>query len=116
LMKICATELRSAYLENDGKGNFQFLPLPNLAQLAPIRAMTINTNGELVAVGNDYATEVLGGRYDAGTGWVLKKDKGGAWLIDQSAISANGDVHSLVILNQKLLVIGSQDGVYIYQL
>ncbi|MEL6355875.1 MAG: VCBS repeat-containing protein, partial [Bacteroidota bacterium] len=119
LVKICATEFRSGYFENDGQGHFQFIPLPNTAQLAPIRAMELSSNDTLIAVGNDYAYEVLGGRYDAGTGFQLTQTIEGSWQVDRSAISATGDVHSLIILNNgagktTATIIGSQKGISVY--
>ena len=114
LVEICATEFRSGYLENNGQGNYQFTPLPNQAQLAPIRAMALNATGELIAVGNDYAYEVLGGRYDAGTGFLLTQNKNDGWLLDRSAISATGDVHSLITLN-KVVIMGSQSGIFVFK-
>ncbi|MEM7574756.1 MAG: VCBS repeat-containing protein [Bacteroidota bacterium] len=118
---LCATEFRSAYLENDGSGQFQFQALPIAAQIAPIRAMTrIERLGklELLAVQNDYAPEVLSGRYDAGKGlWLYQKEDG---TIGQreAAWSVRGDQHSLLRLGgsgvEELILVGGQSGIQVY--
>jgi hypothetical protein len=107
-----AAELRSAYLENDGSGNFTVHFLPNTGQTAPIRdALSITTavgqSGFLV-VQNDYATEVLGGRLDAGTGFLLTIDESGMPVVDSDYWSVRGDARSLVRLND-YIVVGTND-------
>jgi hypothetical protein len=107
-----AGELRSAYLENDGRGNFTVHFLPNTGQTAPIRdALLIETEGGqrgFLTVQNDYATEVLGGRLDAGTGFLLTLDDRGGLVVDPDYWSVRGDARSLVRLNDYIMV-GTND-------
>ena len=69
----------SSYLENKGNGKFEIRTLPMEAQTAPMYGIIIkdvNQDGNLdiLSVGNDYSTEVLTGRYDAGIGNYLQGD------------------------------------------
>ena len=69
----------SSYLENKGNGKFKIRTLPIEAQTAPMYGIIVkdvNQDGNLdiLSVGNDYSTEVLTGRYDAGIGNYLQGD------------------------------------------
>lgn len=69
----------TTYLENNGDGTFQALPLMTMAQVAPVNGMAVldaNSDGKLdvLMTGNDYGNEVFSGRYDALTGIVLLGD------------------------------------------
>jgi hypothetical protein len=75
----------SVYLRNDGDGTFSALPLPNLAQIAPIRAMVahdVDDDGtlDLILAGNLYHTEPNTARADAGNGLWLRGDGRGTFL------------------------------------
>ncbi|MCI4667687.1 MAG: VCBS repeat-containing protein [Bacteroidia bacterium] len=75
-----AYTLSSEYIENLGGGRFRRTPLPWPLQIAPITDFHVedmNHDGrpELLAVGNDYSTEVKIGRYDAFTGAWLRWDQ-----------------------------------------
>jgi hypothetical protein len=74
----------SVYLQNDGDGTFTMVPLPNLAQISPIRAMVahdVDGDGhlDLIAAGNLYYTEPNTPRADAGNGVWLRGDGHGAF-------------------------------------
>ena len=74
-----ADTFASLYLRNDGSGKFTPSPLPNLAQIAPIRgiiAHDVDDDGhlDLVVAGNLYDTEPNTPRADAGTGLWLRGD------------------------------------------
>ncbi|CAH1002507.1 hypothetical protein LEM8419_03386 [Neolewinella maritima] len=103
-----AKEFRSVYLENDGSGHFTTHYLPKSAQTAPIRdALPVrlpNGRTALLAVQNDYALEVLGGRLDAGTGFALSAE-GGTLRVDPDYWSVRGDARSVVQLDS-LTVVG----------
>ena len=67
----------NSYLENMGNGKFKIRTLPIEAQTTPMYGIIIkdvNQDGNLdiLSVGNDYSTEVLTGRYDAGIGNYLQ--------------------------------------------
>jgi len=69
----------SLYLQNNGNGTFTRSPLPNLAQIAPIRGIVVTDvdgDGKLDAVvaGNLYDSEPNTPRADAGNGLWLKGD------------------------------------------
>jgi hypothetical protein len=69
----------SMYLQNDGNGTFTATPLPNLAQIAPIRGIVATDvdgdgNLDLIVAGNLYETEPNTPRADAGNGLWLRGD------------------------------------------
>lgn len=70
------TELRSCLFLNDGKGNFQKVPLPPIAQAAPVFDLgvaDVNADGmpDLLPLGNHYQVSTQLGRPDALQGPVL---------------------------------------------
>jgi hypothetical protein len=74
-----ADTFASVYLHNDGKGHFSAAPLPNEAQIAPIKAMIpydVDGDGnlDLVVAGNLYDTEANSAPADAGNGLWLRGD------------------------------------------
>ncbi len=74
-----ADTFASAYLQNRGDGTFTLAPLPNLAQLSPIRGIIVDdVDGDghldLLVAGNLYDTEPNTPRADAGNGLWLKGD------------------------------------------
>jgi len=69
----------SLYLHNDGGGVFSSSSLPNLAQIAPIKAITVHdVDGDgqldLIVAGNLYDAEPNTPRADAGNGLWLRGD------------------------------------------
>ncbi|MFK8163161.1 MAG: hypothetical protein AB8H12_11915 [Lewinella sp.] len=115
--RLEATEFRSLYLENDGQGNFTVLPLPALAQTAPLRAAVPITLEDgrpgLLCVQNDFAWEPLAGRQDAGTGFALTLDADGAMEVLPNYISIRGDARSIVGLRdgeKTVYYVGINDG------
>ncbi|HKE89806.1 MAG TPA: VCBS repeat-containing protein, partial [Gemmatimonadales bacterium] len=69
----------SLYLQNNGNGTFSASPLPNLAQIAPIRGIVATDvdgdgNLDLVVAGNLWEMEPNTPRVDAGNGLWLKGD------------------------------------------
>ena len=69
----------SVYLHNDGGGRFTSSALPNLAQIAPIRAIVAHDvdgdgNLDLIVAGNLYDAEPNTPRADAGNGLWLRGD------------------------------------------
>ena len=69
----------SLYLQNNGNGTFTATPLPNLAQIAPIRGLLATDvdgdgNLDLIVAGNLYDTEPNTPRADAGNGLWLRGD------------------------------------------
>ena len=74
-----ADTFASLYLQNNGDGTFTSAPLPNLAQLAPIRGIVIHDvdgdgNLDLIVAGNLTETEPNTPPADAGNGLWLRGD------------------------------------------
>jgi enediyne biosynthesis protein E4 len=74
-----ADTFASVYLHNDGNGTFSSSPLPNLAQIAPIKAIIARDvdgdgNLDLIVAGNLYDAEPNAPRADAGNGLWLRGD------------------------------------------
>jgi hypothetical protein len=72
----------SVYLHTNGGGTFSSTPLPNLAQIAPIRGIIVNDvdgdgNLDLIVAGNLYDAEPNTPRADAGNGlWLRGNGRG----------------------------------------
>ena len=74
-----ADTFASVYLHNDGGGTFSSSALPNLAQIAPIKAIVahdVDGDGhlDLIVAGNLYDAEPNTPRADAGNGLWLRGD------------------------------------------
>jgi len=101
-----ANNFKSCLLKNNGKGKFEMLPLPVVAQLAPVYGIVtddFNKDGNLdiALCGNDFGTEVTNGRYDGMNGLVLTGDGKGnftAQTILHSGLFVPGDAKALVKL------------------
>lgn len=103
---LSARDFRSTVWRNDG-GKFTPLPLPNIAQTAPIRGCVVadvngDGNQDLVVAGNLFGTEVETTRYDSGTGCVLLGDgKLGFTPLDirRSGFFADGNVCAVAAIS-----------------
>jgi len=101
-----ANNFKSSYLKNNGNGKFELLPLPDVAQMAPLNGMVVDDfnddgNPDVAISGNDYGNEVFNGRYDAMNGLVLLGDGNGNFS-GQSILKAGlfipGDAKAMVKL------------------
>ena len=105
-MHLKANNFKTSFIKNMGGGKFELMPLPALAQLAPVYGMVVddfNNDGNLDVLmsGNDFGTEVTNGRYDAMNGLLLLGNgKGGfaTQTILQSGILILGDAKALIKL------------------
>ena len=101
----------SVYLRNDGvsaDGTLQLVtsPLPLMAQLAPLTDFNVeDVNGDgyldVLAIGNQFTSDFMTGRYDASCGLVLLGNGRGKFLTltpNQSGVHLSGDMKSLVKL------------------
>jgi hypothetical protein len=103
-IQLSATEFSSVFLKNNGKGNFEMIPLPREAQYSTLNGMVVDDftgdgNLDIAINGNDYGTEVSVGRYDALNGLVLQGDGKGNFTplsILQSGIFLPGNGKALV--------------------
>ena len=97
--------LESSYLENQGD-HMVLRPLPLAAQTAPIFGMLVeDVDGDgaldVLAIGNDYASDVLTGRYDAFIGLWLRGDGRGHFqpiAHARSGFFVDGDGKALIRL------------------
>ena len=103
---LSANYFKSAYIENKGNGRFSILPLPAMAQLAPLNGMVaedVNADGfmDLLICGNDFGTELSTGRYDALNGLILLGNGKGEFKnvpFEKSGLYIPGNAKALVKL------------------
>ena len=120
--ELKAEQLASAYLLNDGKGNFKMQNLPQGMQLAPIYTFVAqHTPNTYTGMGNLYGVIPFEGRYDAlqPTSFVIDK-KGNAVITKQESISIDGEVRDakwIKLVNGKkaLIVARSNDKLLFFE-
>ena len=83
--KLMSYNFNSSFIKNIGNGQFEIHSLPVEAQFAPVygilaKDMDEDGNLDIVAVGNNFTSDVLSGRYDAGNGLVLQGDGKGNFV------------------------------------
>jgi hypothetical protein len=123
-----ADTFASMYLHNDGGGKFTAAVLPNLGQIAPIKAMLAQDvdgdgNLDLIIAGNMYDAEPNTPRADAGNGLWLKGDGRGHFVPVppwQSGLVAPADATGLAIVKmaggRALVVANSGDSLQVFML
>ncbi len=77
--RLAATELRSGVFLSAPGGTFHFVPLPRLAQIAPLQGMVAGDfdgdgHADLYAVQNSYAPIPATGRFNGGLSQMLRGD------------------------------------------
>jgi hypothetical protein len=118
-LKLQANWFSNSYIQNNGNGTFTITPLPINTQYACLNGMLAEDfdgdgNLDVLAVGNDYGTEVSVGRYDACNGAFLKGDGKGRFFqtpMLQSGWFVPGNAKALVKLKRadgKCVVLASQ--------
>lgn len=124
-----ATEFRNGILYNDGKGNFNFKPFGNEAQLSYINDFVVkDLNGDgrldILAVGNRFGTEVETTRYDAGCGITLIQNVDGTFTyipVTESGFFTPGDAKCMTEIKlgkdgKSGVIVGNNNGnVQIFQ-
>jgi len=101
-----ADTFASLYLQNNGDGTFTSVPLPTLAQIAPIRGIVVHDvdgdgNLDLIVAGNLFQTEPNTPPADAGNGLWLKGDGHGHFTAvspRESGFLTPGNVAGLALL------------------
>jgi len=116
----------SMYFHNDGNGKFSASPLPNLAQIAPIKAIVptdVDGDGhlDLIVAGNIYDAEPNVPRADAGNGlWLRGDGKGGFSAVrsSESGFLAPLNVDGLALINTRarrlVLVANTGDSLQVF--
>ena len=102
-IQYVATELRSGFLINDGKGKFTFKPMPRIAQIAPGFGMSLadhdgDGNSDLYLVGNFYTPQAETGFMAGGVSLLLKGNGRGDFTPIEPSVSGlivPGDAKSL---------------------
>jgi hypothetical protein len=120
-LKLKASMLESAYIENLGNGKFKLQKLPKAAQQGPTLSILVKDidgdgNVDIMGVGAIYDAEVETIRYDSNFGYVLLGDGNGSFkpskkyepIIvsdskDITEISINGKQHYIVVSNNAQL-------------
>ncbi len=124
-----ATEFRNGILYNDGKGNFNFNPFGNEAQLSYINDFVVkDLNGDgrldILAAGNRFGTEVETTRYDASCGITLLQNEDGSFTfipVTESGFFTPGDAKCMTEIKlgkgeKSGVIIGNNNGnVQIFQ-
>lgn len=111
----------SMMFENHGDGTFSVRPLPNEAQVSPVKSIIIHDvdgNGisEIIIAGNIYHTEPNIARADAGNGLLLKSNGDGTLTpipVLKSGLIIPGDLRTLTLINTPdgfALVAGNNNG------
>ena len=118
----------SLVLHNDGGGRFTASPLPNLAQIAPIKSILpydVDGDGrlDLIVAGNTFETEANTPRADAGNGLWLRGDGKGHFIpvsSRQSGFLAPRNVSGLALLSTRngraVLVANTGDSLQVFTL
>lgn len=120
---IQINELETVYLAQDASGIYRKKNLPMEAQFFPVYsslALDINKDGNLdmILVGNLGFGKLSLGKYDAGKGLLLLGDGNGNFetvAYQKSGIQINGDIRKTLQINDQLLFLVKDKGVYIYQ-
>lgn len=121
--KLTANYFKTALFLQDSKGKFKEKTLPIETQFAPIYAITsvdYDQDGkkDLVLTGNLNKTRLKFGKYDANFGLLLKGNGKGEFInIPQkkSGFHIQGDVRSVVTINNILLFGINQQGIKAYK-
>ena len=124
---MAANYLRSAWIENEGNGNFTFHELPRVAQLAPLfglQTLDLDADGyeDLIAIGNDYGAETGTGMQDALNGLLLRFDPTSKQFtpVEDDAFFVPGNGRSLTVVDIQgqagLIAAENQGPTYAYTL
>ncbi|MEL7220876.1 MAG: FG-GAP-like repeat-containing protein, partial [Bacteroidota bacterium] len=115
-----AQQLASCFIENKGQNKFVIKPLPLALQMAPVQDFLtgdFDNDGTIdaLAIGNDYATEVGIGRYDAFQGALLQINGGkvNVRTAQQTGFKAEWDARAISeveVNNKKVIIVGNNSG------
>ncbi len=102
--RFAATRLESGVLLNDGRGHFDFRPLPRIAQISPSFGVALTDvdgdgNCDCYIVQNFFGPQPETGRMDGGLSLLLTGNGDGTFVPmwpDRSGLIVSGDAKSLV--------------------
>jgi hypothetical protein len=105
--KFSATELRSGVLLSAADGRYRFVPLPRVAQIAPVDGIVTGDfdgdgKADVYLVQNSYAPDPVIGRFDGGLSQLLRGDGRGGLLpvpAGESNLIVPGDAKALAVLD-----------------
>lgn len=105
--KLTANHLESSVILSLDQDNFEIIPLPQLAQIAPLYGILthdVNEDGklDLIVGGNLYGTRVKLGRHDASKGEVFLGDGNGKfeWIpYSKSGLRVEGEVRDIQLFS-----------------
>ena len=122
-----ADTFASMYLHNEAGGKFSAHPLPNAAQISPLKSIVAvdadrDGNLDLVVAGNLYQAEANTPRADAGNGlWLRGNGKGGFTPISprESGFLAPRDVSGMALVKtsagRSLIVANTGDSIQVFK-
>ena len=122
-----ADTFASMYLHNEAGGKFSAHPLPNAAQISPLKSIVAvdadrDGNLDLVVAGNLYQAEANTPRADAGNGlWLRGNGKGGFTPISprESGFLAPRDVSGMALVKtsagHSLIVANTGDSIQVFK-
>ncbi|HVU25848.1 MAG TPA: VCBS repeat-containing protein [Opitutus sp.] len=105
--KFTATELRSGVFLSQGNGTYRFVPLPRIAQIAPLAGIVAGDfdgdgHADIYAVQNSYAPVPAIGHFDGGLSQLLRGDGRGNFAAVPPAVSGlvvPGDAKAVVAVD-----------------
>lgn len=105
--RLAVTELQSGVFLSERGGRYHFVPLPRLAQAAPINGIAVadfdgDGHPDLIVVQNSPAPTPSSGRFDGGLGLLLRGDGHGNFIVAQPANSGlvvPGDAEAIAVLD-----------------
>ncbi|HEX2854369.1 MAG TPA: VCBS repeat-containing protein [Opitutaceae bacterium] len=105
--RFAAVEFRSGVFLSQPDGRFIFVPLPRIAQIAPLQGIAAGDfdrdgRADIYAVQNSYAPVPAIGRFDGGVSQFLRGDGRGSFLAvppAESGLIVTGDARALAVLD-----------------
>ena len=105
--RLAATELRSGVFLSQPDGHYRFVPLPRLAQVAPINGIAVadfdgDGHADCCVVQNSFAPAPSSGRFDGGLGLLLRGDGRGNFTPvepTESGLVVPGEAEAVAVLD-----------------
>jgi enediyne biosynthesis protein E4 len=122
--RLSANYLKTAYFQSGAGGKYELKELPLEAQFAPVYAISAfdydgNGRTDLWLGGNMNQARLRFGKYDANYGTLLKGDSSGQFTClpqQQAGFGLKGDVRSVLLINETLIVGFNQHALKSYRM